>query len=513
MAQAKQRGRKKCLVTLPSKRIKCSSASEAFNDLYLNERTADVFFTFEGSTERIPAHKAILSFNSSVFDQIFFGPSAVSGDILVARHSPEAFKDFLQFFYLNEITLKTPTIVEVIRLSWAHDLPVKHLEMCGRFSLDHSNCKNIDDICLTYKLALLFQSKKIQTLCEHEISIHCGKLFETNDFVSCSFDVLGHILDLDKLLCDESLVLRACLDWARYKCERNGKDKTDVENLREYLIDSSNGINLLHKIRYSSISRDEFSIHLNILDKLFPDASEREDVMLLLLGSKENLKTGKFSTKPRNDVIWNDATDCMFVENDIYSILPATKRFNHVLVLSQAILLGGLYIVPLISRAPDVAFLCVHLSIVEQQNDGRDAGNVVSKLIHKECQKVPERMEKLYMPLKPNPILMKPDCEYHIEIDLKLDRRTYLHLGDDAPYGSNDGTDVGSGDGIDYDSDDGIDYDSDDTNDLDERAHPISFYDEVEYNQKIDINDGLTVQSHPKSTYCTQLIKGFKFIQ
>lgn len=134
---------------------------------------------------------------------------------------------------------------------------------------------------------------------EREISIHCEKIFKTGDSLWCSFKVLGHILDLDTLLCDESLVLAACMNWARHKCEQNGKDKNDAENLREYFIDDSNGVNLLHKIHYSSIPRDELPIHVDELGKLFPDASEREDVMLLLLGSK-NLKTGKFSTKPRN---------------------------------------------------------------------------------------------------------------------------------------------------------------------------------------------------------------------
>lgn len=386
-------------------------------------------------------------------------------------------------------------------MSWAHNLPAKYLGMCGRFCLDHYNCKNIDDICLTYELALLFQNKKIQTICEREISIHCARIFKSDEFLLCSFDVLSHILDLDNLLCDELLVLRACWDWARYASKQNGKDTEVLGNLREQLVDHTNGVNLLHKIRYSSISRDDFSIYLDKLDELFPDASEREDVMLLQLGSKKSLKTGKFSTKPRNDVNWNDeqATDCMFVEKDVYSILPVETQFNQVLTTSQAILLGGFYIVPLISRAPDVAFICVHLSILEQQNG-------VSKLIPEECQKVPERMEKLYMQLKQNPIVMKPDCEYHIEIDLELDRRTYYYVDDSTDYDSNDGSDYASDVGTDC-------YDSDDTSDLDDCAHPIGFYDEVEYNQEIRINEGLTIQSHPEIPYGKQLIKGLKFTQ
>lgn len=47
--------------------------------LYLNGRTADVFFTFEGCNERVPGHKSILSVASCVFDEILYGPTAVSG--------------------------------------------------------------------------------------------------------------------------------------------------------------------------------------------------------------------------------------------------------------------------------------------------------------------------------------------------------------------------------------------------------------------------------------------------
>lgn len=250
-------------------------------------------------------------------------------------------------------------------------------------------------------------------------------------------------------------------------------------------------------------------MHLDALDKLFPDAKEREDVMLLLLGSK-NLKTGKFSTESRK-WLWDDerVMECMLSENDIYSILPVKKRFYHVLKTNQAILLGGFYIVPLISRASGVAFISVDVSIEEQRNDG-DADNAVSKLIHKECQIVPERMEKLYMQLKPNSIVIKPDCVYHIEFDLKLADRIYSYPDDSNDY---------------YDTEDSInserehtgitDYSSDESDDLDDyaSAHPISFYDQIESNQEIDLTENLTIQCHSKSSYGHKLIKGFKFIQ
>lgn len=96
---------------------KSGFASKIFRKQYLDEKTADVFFMCGRERERVPAHKCILSKASDVFDNMFYGPMAEEGDVLLPDTSPESFKDFLQFCYLNEVALNLENIVETMDLT------------------------------------------------------------------------------------------------------------------------------------------------------------------------------------------------------------------------------------------------------------------------------------------------------------------------------------------------------------------------------------------------------------
>lgn len=409
-----------------SVRVKSGYASEMFRRQYLNERTADVFFTFEGSNERVPAHKLILSSASNVFDEMFYGSSpsspALDGDILIVGYSAEAFKDFLQFCYFDEITLKQSTIKAVVRLLHTHEM-TKCLEVCGQFWFENYDDRSIDDICMAYECAINLQMDELRTNCERKISINCEAIFKTDGFQSCSFGMLDRILGLNALLCDESMVLSACLDWARHKCDKSGKDSKDMNNLRDCLTNYSKDVNLLYKIRYGSIAHAEFLVHYDANDGLFADANEREDVMRLILGSEDS-KTGKFSTEPRSPLWFDDlGVECIFPKNGISPEYAVTGPIVHVLKTNQAILFGGFYIVKIITGNGNQA---IPLRImVKEQRKSDNSNSIVWKLIHNE-HTVVNKMSNDYVQLKPNPVHMKPDCEYRIEIDFESDDIGYL---------------------------------------------------------------------------------------
>lgn len=96
--------------------------SEVFSSigqkLYLKSRKADVHFIFEsnGNSERVPAHKILLSSASEVFDAMFYGSLKEQGDIKIVDASAEAFKQFLRLFYFNHIELVMDTVAEVMYL-------------------------------------------------------------------------------------------------------------------------------------------------------------------------------------------------------------------------------------------------------------------------------------------------------------------------------------------------------------------------------------------------------------
>lgn len=396
-------------------------ASEVSRRQYLNKRTADVFFTFDNSNERVPAHKSVLAAASEVFDRMFYGPMAMSGDVSLPGKAPEAFKNLLQFCYLDEVVLKFDDITEVMSLLHEYQL-MESLMLCGKFLVDNWT---IEDICSMYDWAISLQMEEFQTFYERKICVHIAEIFKTDDFLSCSFNVLEHILNMDSLLCDESAILSACLDWARYKCKQNGKDGNDVDNLREFLIDKSKGRNLLWNIRYGSIAHAEFLAHLDAAGGLFEDATEYEDVIRLLLGSK-NVKTGKFQTEPRKlcQLCWNEqAVECDLLAGPrIDRETFGSKQIVNVMTVDGLILLEGFYNAKMVAHYINYNLFVTEFSIKEQPINGLGE----TKLLYKNRLTFEDNQE-LYFQLKPNPIVLKPGFEYHCEFsfessDIRYDR-------------------------------------------------------------------------------------------
>lgn len=167
-------------------------------------------------------------------------------------------------------------------MSLLHEYRLKDgLAVCGRFLADNwtNERLHLDEIFVMYEWAINFQMEELQSFCERKITRNAEKLFKTNGFRSCSFGMLDRILKWDALLCYESVVLDACLDWARHKCQQSGKESSDIKNLREYLIDSA-GSNLLWNVRYGSIEHGKYSTVLNADSGLFDDDAELGDVKI-----------------------------------------------------------------------------------------------------------------------------------------------------------------------------------------------------------------------------------------
>lgn len=98
---------------------KIDLASKAIESLYLNSKKADVYFVCGDQKERIPAHKLILSTANNHFDKIFDEIPAENGkiEIELPKISPQACKEFLQFFYLTDVCFHNEHTTEIIYLA------------------------------------------------------------------------------------------------------------------------------------------------------------------------------------------------------------------------------------------------------------------------------------------------------------------------------------------------------------------------------------------------------------
>ncbi|KAJ6636352.1 BTB/POZ domain-containing protein 6-A [Pseudolycoriella hygida] len=377
---------------------KSAFAAKIFRAQYLDEKTADIYFICGSQRQRVPAHKCILSKASDAFDKMFYGPMAEVGDIQLPDRSPEAFRNFLKFCYFDEVNLNLEHIVEIMDLTNKYCMP-ECLVVCGNFWAKHLT---YDDICFAYHWAIFFGEAEFKKFCEQKICAHPQLVFQSSSFLNCEYTVLEHILELDSMWCEESIVLGACLNWARHACVQTGSNPKCNENLRSVLKDS------LYKIRYGSMTLKEFREHMDTTDGLFSDAKEYEDIIRLLSGSTE-LKTGRFKA--------NSRFQTSFFTWDEDRALKCEINCNNssVFTCNKSMLLGGFYC------TKNCQIAQFDMTIIEKSNSW---GMGEGKVIHSQRVTLLNNDETFIEIKKANGekgqmhhIFIRPDCKYQIKFE------------------------------------------------------------------------------------------------
>lgn len=309
-----------------------------YENLYLDEKTADVYFICGAEGGRIPGHKCIISKASPVFDAMFYGPNASGDDKDYSKWSTDVFKDFLKLCYLDNVSIDPDNIIGVMELSHESQM-FDSLRFCGEIWADNMT---IDDVCLAYQWAIHLEMDELKNYCERKIMVFPEEVFESTHFLSCNRVVLDRILDLETLLCNEKIVLQACLNWASHACEQDGMDASKVEHLKTFLQRS------LYKVRYSSMTSTEFVEVVDSKDGHFFDLKDYEDIIRLTTGASK-LRTVHFISSPRSSLIsWKE--DCA-IQWDVskgqrlsrYTNNKSTEIVKFGIRCSRTILLGGFH--------------------------------------------------------------------------------------------------------------------------------------------------------------------------
>lgn len=135
----------------------------------MDEETADIHFLVDntgGDIDRIPAHKLILSTGSKVFKTMFYGSIPEGNDVKISNGISSAFKEFLQFFYLDEITLTSENIAQVMNFVRQYGIE-RCMVRCTDFLKD---TMTNNDVCSGCQLAIQFGLDDLKRFCERKIS-------------------------------------------------------------------------------------------------------------------------------------------------------------------------------------------------------------------------------------------------------------------------------------------------------------------------------------------------------
>lgn len=246
---------------------------ETTEKLYLNSELADVYFIFKtiDNVQKIPANRAILAVQSSVFNRMFFGMLKEMGNIEIVHTNADAFKEFLQFFYLSKVTLSMENLWEVIRLADMYDI-MDYVRNSGPI---FDGKLTVDNICWAYQLAIYLKHEKLIKMCEKKIRCRPKKIFASECFKRIDRETLKRMLELSDLECDEMDVFNASLTWAKSACKEFELNENRMQNVKMLLGDC------LESIRFSEMQIEEFDALTESHKGLFtPD--EIIDIKLML---------------------------------------------------------------------------------------------------------------------------------------------------------------------------------------------------------------------------------------
>ncbi|XP_055355149.1 BTB/POZ domain-containing protein 6-B-like [Paramacrobiotus metropolitanus] len=201
-----------------------------------------------GEAKIFPAHKFVLSLNSTVFRTMFNGNWKESGEqpIDVPEILPEAFSNMLKYMYTGSVDatddLKVNNIFETIYCADKYDLPMLG-DLCSNFINNKLFALNAHT-CLIYlekvKRCACIQPDRaaaIETKCLEFADKFSRNVLESDQFSAIGQDVLKAIVQRGTLSAGEEIVCSAVEKWAVAQCAQENLEPTQA-NRRTVLGDA-----------------------------------------------------------------------------------------------------------------------------------------------------------------------------------------------------------------------------------------------------------------------------------
>lgn len=354
--------------------------------LYLQPENADVYFTFETTGDRVPAHKLLLSSASDVFEAMFHGPLKEIGDIKIVDVSADALKEFLQFFYFNRIALSMENVADVMYLGKKYDV-----KECLILCLDLLTANiTADNVMSALGMAIMYDQKELVDTCEWEIRSHLPAVLQSPDFWDCDRQLLGHILQMTDLECTEMELFEATMAWVR---THSKQDEITRDIVQTHLGD------LFYVIRFESMSMTEFYNLYASYEHIFSDEEYNEIVQVI---SGIDVEPRLFKKCRR---FWDDRNVIVCDRN-----VHGTYSLNYTLQIEEMttfstnmpLLLGYFTCVPLYRGTDAVSSIKLHATITAN-----------FKEIQTQFSFEYAHNKKIFLP---TPVKIRPQFKYEIRI-------------------------------------------------------------------------------------------------
>ena len=274
-----------------------------------------------------------------------------------------------RFLYYEEAFLDEDIIFDVMYV--AKKYMTTHLfDKCVAFLREHVEAENA---CVVLEMAVLFEHEDLVKRCMQIIRAKTKKIVQNETFTAIGRPALEYILASDILNISEGELYKACLEWAKTKCE-NGSLPCTTENLRNALG------NVLYLIRIPAIDEEDPNVLcLELLtesEREALDAYRNDRVTDLALPFTTSQRRKRSTERIMYDLIDGvtmasfctmDVSEHVFdVSEDIvlHSIDVLDMRQSSTVGLTVSISQGGEKLLRYVSRVPATRRQSLHCPVV-----------------------------------------------------------------------------------------------------------------------------------------------------
>lgn len=156
-----------------------------------NKKTTNFSFCFSSDEkdQKIEVHKTLLSAFSTVFEAMFSDNWKESTRVEISDASFDAFKEFIKYFYFDQMAISTENVGELLYLANKYET-LDLVLACSSFLLERVTVDNVVDC---NSLACLFGLDQLKTKCKNIICIETYQVLKSESFLICDKNALFEI--------------------------------------------------------------------------------------------------------------------------------------------------------------------------------------------------------------------------------------------------------------------------------------------------------------------------------
>lgn len=219
------------------------SVVECNRTMFNRQLQCDVTFIVGGAEALVGAHRYVLVARSDVFFQMFWGPMAETGPVLIPDVDEDVFRQFLEFLYVDDVSLTPDNVTPLHYLGRKYNVEPL-VQQCLEFL--HARLTS-DNACSILEQAHCFDEHELYKTSFEYVTEHVQQCLASVAVQDLCRDCLARLLTLDDLEISEPLAFKAALSWAEASLEKKHLD-IGAESVRQELG------HIVHLIRFPAMT-------------------------------------------------------------------------------------------------------------------------------------------------------------------------------------------------------------------------------------------------------------------